>query len=283
MNSSVIERLGSQIDDAFFIIGALIFLIEIAEAWFKGSLKGRKIIEMVASASTQIPYLLVEIFIMTGAYGLYYIISDAVISWSLPFAWWSAALAVLAADFTYYWEHRIAHQVRILWTQHAVHHSSRDFNIITGIRFGPLEGVWSLVAHIPMVLIGFPPELVFFGILSVLAYQTWIHTETIGKLGPLEHVLNTPSHHRVHHGSDQKYLDKNYGGILIIWDRLFGSYQVEEETPRYGLVRDFNSSNPIHVWFSEFPQLWKDLRSASSFREIFNRLFARPGWEPDKH
>ena len=280
MSPDLLERLGNQIDDAFFIIGAVIFLIEIAEAWFKGSLKGRSLLEMVASASTQIPYLAVEIFLMTGAYGLYYIVADLMVSWSIPITWWTAASAVLIADFTYYWEHRIAHEVRILWTQHAVHHSSREFNIITGIRFGPLESLWSFVMHIPMILLGFPPELVFFGVLSVLAYQTWIHTETIGKLGVLEKVLNTPSHHRVHHGCDDKYLDKNYGGILIIWDRMFGTCQIEEETPRYGLKRDFNSPNPLHVWFSEIPQLWRDLRAARSMKETVMRLFGKPGWEP---
>ena len=280
MNAEVLERLGTQIDDAFFIIGAIILLIELAEAWFKGSFKGRSIVEMLASASTQIPYLAVEILIMTGAYGLYYVVADAFVSWSFPITWWTAVFALIVADFVYYWEHRIAHEVRLLWTQHAVHHSSREFNIATGIRFGPLESFWALIIHIPMILIGFPPELVFFGSLSVLAYQTWIHTETIGKLGPLEKVLNTPSHHRVHHGSDDKYLDKNYGGILIIWDRMFGTFQVEEETPRYGLKRDFDSRNPIHVWFSELPQLARDLRAAKSAREVFMRLFGKPGWEP---
>lgn len=280
MNAVTLEALGTRIEDAFFLIGAAILLIELGEAWFKGSLKGRNIVEMLVSASTQVPYLAVEIFIMTGAYGLYYLIANAFVPWSLPFTWWTVVLAILLADFTYYWEHRIAHEVRILWTQHAVHHSSRDLNIITGIRFGPLESLWSLLAHIPMILIGFPPELVFVGIITVLAYQTWIHTETIGKLGPLEKVLNTPSHHRVHHGSDEKYLDKNYGGITIVWDRLFGTYQVEEETPRYGLKGDFNSQNPVRVWFSELPQLWRDLKAARSFKEVMMRLFAPPDWEP---
>ena len=191
-------------------------------------------------------------------------------------------LAVIVADLTYYWEHRIAHEVRILWTQHAVHHSSRDFNIITGIRFGPLESVWSLIAHIPMALVGFPPELVFFGILTVLAYQTWIHTERIGRLGALELVLNTPSHHRVHHGSDRKYLDRNYAGILIIWDRMFGTFQEEEETPRYGLTRDFDTRNPLRVWFSEIPELTRDLGRSRSVREVFGYLFCRPGWAPNR-
>ncbi len=280
MTPELIESLTEQVDIVFFLIGIAIFAIELLEAFFKGNLKGRKIGEMLASASTQIPYLLLQATLMTGAYSIFYIISYAVIPWQIPITWWSMILVVVIADLTYYWEHRIAHQVRLLWTQHAVHHSSRDYNIITGIRFGPLEGVWSLIAHIPMALMGFPPELVFFGIISVLAYQTWIHTETIGKLGPLEAVLNTPSHHRVHHGSDEKYLDKNYGGILIIWDRMFGTYQVEEETPRYGLKRDFDSRNPIKVWFSELPQLARDLASAKSLSEIWGFLFKHPGWTP---
>ena len=183
MTPDLLDRLTTQIDDAFFIIGGAILLIEIAEALFKGDLKGRKIGEALVSASTQIPYLAAETLVMTGAYGLFFVLSEVLIPWTIPFTWWTLALAVLVADITYYWEHRIAHEVRLLWTQHAVHHSSRDMNIITGIRFGPLEGVWSLIAHIPMVLMGFPPEMIFAGIIIVLAYQTWIHTELIGKLG----------------------------------------------------------------------------------------------------
>ena len=280
MNLQAIENLGTQIDEAFFLIGAAILLIEIAESWFKGTLKGRKIGEMLVSGSTQIPYLLFQAFVLTGAYGLYYLLAQSVVPWSLPVNGWTVLLAVLVADFVYYWEHRIAHEVRILWTQHAVHHSSRDFNIATAARFGPFEGIWPIIIHVPMVFAGFAPELIIFGAVVVLAYQTWLHTELIGKLGPLEKVLNTPSHHRVHHGADEKYLDKNYGGILIIWDRLFGSFQVEEETPRYGLKRDFDSRNPLQVWFSELPELWRDLRNASSAGEFMMRLFARPGWKP---
>ncbi|MEM8837636.1 MAG: sterol desaturase family protein, partial [Pseudomonadota bacterium] len=271
MTESFFEDLGNQVETAFLVIGGAILLIELAEAWFKGTLKGRKIKEMMVSASTQIPSIAFETFIMTGAYIVYYIIAETFVTWALPITWWSILLVLLVADFVYYWEHRIAHEVRLLWTQHAVHHSSRDYNIVTAIRFGPFEGAWALIIHIPLIFMGFSPEMVFFGQIAVLAYQTWLHTETIGKLGPLEKVLNTPSHHRVHHGADDKYLDKNYAGILIIWDRMFGTFQVEEETPRYGLKRDFNSQNPIHVWFSELPGLWRDLKASRSLREIWMR------------
>ncbi|MEM9783268.1 MAG: sterol desaturase family protein [Pseudomonadota bacterium] len=276
-----LDALTTQVDDIFFLIGAAILAIEIAEMLFKGELKGKTIGEMLVSASTQIPYVVVEALILTGAYSLYWIIAYA-LPWSIPVTWWSLALVVLLADITYYWEHRIAHEVRLLWTQHAVHHSSRDMNIVTGVRFGPLEGVWSLIAHVPLALMGFAPEAIIFATIFVLAYQTWLHTELIGKLGPLEWILNTPSHHRVHHGCDDKYLDTNYGGILIVWDRLWGTFQVEEETPNYGLKRDFDSRNPIKVWFSELPELITDLGKAKGIGEALGYLFRRPGWTPKR-
>ncbi|MGI9436278.1 MAG: sterol desaturase family protein [Geminicoccaceae bacterium] len=281
MTGSALERVGTQIDEAFFLIGAAILAIELIEGWVKGKLRWRTFADMLASVSTQLPFILVEIVILTAAYGLYVLVAEAFITWSLPMTVWTAALAVLVADFIYYWEHRLAHEIRFLWLHHAVHHSSRYLNIVTGLRFGPFEGVWSVLAHFPMVLMGFPPELIIFGSLVVLAYQTWLHTELIGKLGPLERVLNTPSHHRVHHGSDDKYLDRNYGGILIIWDRLFGSFQTEEETPTYGLKRDFDSVNPLAVWFSELPHYISDLRTSPTWHEAWMRTFGRPGWKPN--
>lgn len=274
-----LDTLATQVGEFFLIIGAAILLIEIAELFFKGELKAKTIGEMLVSGSTQLPYIAVETLILTGAYSLYWIIAFA-LPWSIPVTWWSLVLVVVLADLTYYWEHRIAHQVRLLWTQHAVHHSSRDMNIVTGVRFGPFEGVWSLVAHLPLAFMGFAPEAIIFSVLFVLAYQTWLHTGLIGKLGPLEWVLNTPSHHRVHHGCDAKYLDRNYGGVLIVWDRLWNTFQVEEETPRYGLARDFNSRNPVKVWFSELPALISDLGSSKSLKEVFGYLLRAPGWKP---
>ncbi len=282
MTNEAVLALADQIDVVFFAIGGAILLIELAEALFKGEHRGKTLWEMAVSASTQIPYLLMEVFVMTSFYAIFYVLADLVVPWSIPVAWWSVALILVLADLTYYWEHRIAHEVRLLWTQHAVHHSSRDYNIVTGVRFGPLEGVWSMVAHVPLVFLGFPPEMIFFGVIVVLAYQTWLHTELIGKLGAVEWVLNTPSHHRVHHGCDEKYLDRNYGGITILWDRLFGTFQEEEETPRYGLKRDFDSQNPMVVWFSEIPGLVRDMAGAKSWGEAWKYMVNPPGWTPDR-
>lgn len=281
MTYEAITEVVGNIDLIFLLIGAAILLIEIVEMLVKGTFKRRTLFEMGASLSTQIPSILVETVLLTTGYALYYIIAEATVSWSIPLTWWGLGAAVLVADFIYYWEHRIAHEVRLLWTQHAVHHSSRDMNIVTAVRFGPLEGVWAVIVHIPMLFMGFSPEAIIGAQIVVLAYQTWLHTELIGKLGPLELVLNTPSHHRVHHGCDDIYLDKNYAGILIIWDRMFGTFQEEIETPRYGLKREFDSQNPFTVWFSELPELYQNLRGAKSGYEIRMYLFVPPGWTPN--
>lgn len=280
MTPETISQYGTYFDDALFLIGGAILAIELLKGFFSGSMKGRELLDMVASASTQIPSLLVEIFLMSFLYIGMVIVSETFVTWQMPITLWTVALALIACDFAYYWEHRIAHEVRLLWTQHAVHHSSREMNIVVGIRFGPFEGFASALLHFPLVFMGFPPALIFFGILVVLAYQTWIHTELIGKLGPLDAVLNTPANHRVHHGCDDKYIDKNYGGILIIWDRIFGTYQAEEETPTYGLKRDYKSVNPLSVWISELPGLFSDLKSSKSFGESWMYLFGKPGWKP---
>ena len=280
MTPETLSEYATYFDDGFFLIGAAILLIELLKAFFSGDMKGRKLLDMVASASTQIPYLLVEIFLMSFIYLGMVVVAETFVTWQMPITLWTVLLAVLVCDFTYYWEHRFAHQIRLLWTQHAVHHSSREMNIVVGVRFGPLESFTSAALHFPLVFLGFPPELIFFGIIVVLAYQTWIHTELIGKLGPLDGILNTPANHRVHHGCDDKYIDKNYGGILIIWDRLFGTYQAEEETPKYGLKRDYDSVNPLSVWISEWPGLFADLKRSKSLGETWMYLFGPPGWTP---
>ena len=280
MESTFLQQIGDGIDNSFFFIGLAILAIEIVGGLINNTLRWRGAADMLVNISTQIPFLLVEIFILSFAYALYTYVETEYIAWTFTLNWASLIAAVLIADFLYYWEHRLAHEVRCLWIHHAVHHSSRYMNITTGVRFGPFEGVWSMLVMFPMLLAGFPAELIIFGNLVVLAYQTWLHTELIGKLGPLEQVLNTPSHHRVHHGCDDEYLDKNYGGILIIWDRLFGTFQEERQRPKYGLNREFDSVNPVMVWFSELPRFFRDVFNARSFRELMHRLFDRPEWQP---
>ena len=185
-------------------------------------------------------------------------------------SWTTVLLCIVAADQAYYWEHRFTHRVGIAWATHTVHHSSPFFNISVAYRFGPMDGVWPIFFNVPLVIVGFDPLLVFFSELFVLLYQTFLHTEIIRKLPrPIEYLFNTPSHHRVHHGTNDDYIDKNYGGIFIIWDRLFGTFAEEKEQVVYGITRPIDSVNPLVVFFHGFTRLWRELRDS---RGAVNRL-----------
>jgi sterol desaturase/sphingolipid hydroxylase (fatty acid hydroxylase superfamily) len=202
---------------------------------------------------------------------------------TIGFEWWVWVLAFFADDLSYYWFHRISHQVRWFWASHVVHHSSQRYNLSTALRqtwTGELTGTFLFWLWMP--LLGFHPVIVIFMQQVSLIYQFWIHTEAIHRLpAPVEFIFNTPSHHRVHHGSDLKYLDKNHGGVLIIWDRLFGTFQPEEERPRYGLTRNINTFNPVIIAFKEWGDLFKKVAAARSARHAWYYLFGPPGWSHD--
>lgn len=186
----------------------------------------------------------------------------------------------LADDLSYYWFHRVSHESRLFWASHVVHHSSRHYNLSTALR-----QTWVPVTYLPfwlwMPLVGFPVWMVLLAQSWSLIYQFWIHTERVRLLPkPFELVLNTPSHHRVHHGSNSQYLDKNYGGILIVWDRLFGTWTVEGERVRYGLTKNLDTFNPVRVAFHEYGAMWRDMRRARGARNKLGVLFHGPGWSP---
>ncbi len=167
---------------------------------------------------------------------------------------------MILQDFFYYWFHRASHRIRWMWAAHVVHHSSENMNFSTAFRQSlmyPLAGMW--LFWIPLVIIGFDPKWVVFVVLLNLGLQFFVHTQWIRSLGPLEWVLNTPSHHRVHHGVNAQYIDKNYAGILIIWDRMFGTFEPEVEEVRYGISKPVNSFNPITVTFAEWKDMFRDL------------------------
>lgn len=197
--------------------------------------------------------------------------------------WWYWLLLFFSDDFSYYWFHRCSHKVRYFWASHVVHHSSVFYNLGTALRqtwTGNLSG--SFVFYLWMPLVGFHPVDVMLMQAISLLYQYWIHTEAIGRFPrPIEWIFNTPSHHRVHHGSDIKYLDKNHGGILIIWDRLFGTFQQEEERPTYGLVHNLQTYNPFVIAFHEWRDILRDLRWAPDFRSALAYVFGPPGWSHD--
>jgi sterol desaturase/sphingolipid hydroxylase (fatty acid hydroxylase superfamily) len=201
--------------------------------------------------------------------------------WQLPVdAWWTWALAVLGVDFLFYWSHRVAHRVRLVWATHQAHHSSEYFNFATALR-QKWNNSAELVFWLPLPLLGVPPALVFFGFSVNLVYQFFVHTERVGRLWwPVELVLNTPSHHRVHHGSDPEYLDRNYGGILIVWDRLFGSFQPELHRPTYGLTTPVGTTNLLRLQTHEYAAIARDVRRAPTLREKLGYVFGPPGWRP---
>ncbi|OOE43728.1 sterol desaturase [Salinivibrio kushneri] len=187
-------------------------------------------------------------------------------------------LLMVAQDFCYYWFHRASHRVRWMWAAHVVHHSSERMNFSTAFRQSlmyPLAGMW--LFWLPLVVIGFPPQWVVFVVLLNLGLQFFVHTQWIKTLGPVEWVFNTPSHHRVHHGVNPQYIDKNYAGILIIWDKLFGTFEPESEPVRYGIPKPVNSFNPLVVTFAEWQQMWRDVTQPDlSFRQRWQCLFAPP-------
>ena len=180
---------------------------------------------------------------------------------TIPFTWWAWILILFADDFCYYWFHRIGHESRFFWASHIIHHSSQKYNLSTALRQTWTGGFFSFVFYLALPLFGFHPLMIFTQMAVSLIYQYWIHTELIDKMPRwFEAVFNTPSHHRVHHGSNPLYLDRNYAGILIIWDRIFGTFQPElkEEKVVYGLHSNINTYNPIKIAFKEWIDVFKD-------------------------
>ncbi|MBD8505172.1 sterol desaturase family protein [Hoyosella sp. G463] len=203
--------------------------------------------------------------------------------WHLPTdTWWYWVLLFVVVDIAWYCNHRFSHRVRIGWAAHQAHHSSEYFNLGTALRqkWNP----WSeAIFWAPLPLLGFSPWTIYVAFGLNLVYQFFVHTETIGKLPrPFELVLNTPSHHRVHHGSDPEYLDKNYGGVLIVWDRLLGTFQEELHRPRYGLTTPVGTYNVLKLQYHEYGNIFRDVRSARSWRDKLGFIFAPPGWKPQQ-
>ncbi len=183
-----------------------------------------------------------------------------------------------AEDLAYYCFHRTCHGMRFFWATHVVHHSSQRYTLATALRQSWTSPLFGAVFWMPLPLLGYRPELIALMSGISLLYQYWLHTELIGKLGPFEWIMNTPSHHRVHHGSDEKYLDRNHAGIFILWDRLFGTFQAEEETPTYGLTKNVKTFNPVKIQLLEFQDMLRDVLHAKSWRERLLAVIASPAF-----
>ena len=198
--------------------------------------------------------------------------------------WWAWLLLFFLDDLSYYWFHRANHEVRILWAGHVNHHSSQYLNFGTALRQGVGERLHKFLFWMWLPLLGFDPAMIITMISISLFYQFWIHTRAVGRLHPwIEFVFNTPSHHRVHHGSNVRYLDCNHGGMLIIWDRLFGTFspEVPEEKVVYGLTSNIDSDNPLWVCVHEYVAIGHDLKRSENWRDRLRYLFLAPGWSHD--
>ena len=199
----------------------------------------------------------------------------------IPNTWWMWGLLLLADDVTFYWYHRLAHQIRFFWAAHVQHHSSEHMNFSVALRQSWGEPFIKFLFYIWLPFIGFNPVYILIMQAISLVYQFFPHTKLVGKLGPIEWIFNTPSHHRVHHATQVQYLDKNHAGILIIWDRMFGTFQKEIEVPIYGITENINSFSPLKIASHEYISLWQDIRRAKKLSDKIKYLINPPGWSHD--
>lgn len=230
---------------------------------------------------------IVSVGFSTVSHGLLVLAMAAInqwVPWSVPNTVWGWVAAFIVTDVLFYWHHRVHHEMRLCWASHVVHHSSQNYNYAVALRQGWTETITSAPFYLPLAFLGFSPEmyLVCYGL--NLVYQFFPHTQTVRRLGVLEWVMNTPSHHRVHHGSNLRYLDANYAGVFIVWDRLFGTFveECDDEPVVYGLISDIDTFNPIRINTESWVELARDAASAGRFGVALRYLFGPPGWHPDE-
>jgi alkylglycerol monooxygenase len=237
--------------------------------------------DAIVDLSCGIGQQILGFFIKAAIFAFYTLMYDrfALWQWSAKSPWcW--LVAFLAVDFAYYWWHRLSHEVNFLWAIHVVHHQSEDYNFAVGLRQAWFSGISNIPFQLPLVLLGISPIVLLTTFSLNVLYQFWIHTRAIGKLGWIETIVNTPSHHRVHHGRNDKYLDKNYSGVFICWDKWFGSFQEEEEEPLYGTVKVYGSWNPLWANFHYWVELLQLSRQANNWSDRLKVWIKYPGWLP---
>ena len=241
-----------------------------------------KLPDSIANLSCGITSQLSGLFLKILAVGVYIFLYENFALFTLERNWIYWVALILLVDLAYYWAHRMSHEVNLFWGGHVVHHQSEEYNLSVALRQSSLQVVWTFAFGLPIAFLGFKPvDFVLISAYNTL-YQFWIHTETIGKLPRwIEFIFNTPSHHRVHHGRDPKYIDKNHAGSLIIWDRMFGTFQEEEEKPTYGITKPINSWNAIWANMSHYADMADDLRRIPKWNDRVKYIFMKPGWLPD--
>lgn len=219
--------------------------------------------------------------LVVAAYTAVFNVSEDWRSWTIGNSPWVWIVAFVCSDFAYYWAHRLSHQVNLLWVGHSVHHQSEDYNLGVALRQSVLQKILLMWVYWPLAVLGFPPAIFLTCMALNLLYQFWIHTELINRMGPLEWVLNTPSHHRVHHGRNPEYIDRNHAGVFIVWDRMFGTFQKERVKPTYGVTRPTDSFNPVYAQWKPVADLWQDLQTIPGLWDKLRFLLSPPGWYPE--
>lgn len=284
---------------AFIVMVALIG-IEIFVSYMKGK-QFYRLNVLIADVSTGVIFALVGVVILLGALYVYDIIEknyslsalgyhffpltspfqfspNFVVNWHALGAW---TFSVVLADFIYYWFHRHCHEINLFWATHVTHHSTQEMNLSVAFRGNGLQRIFEYMYFLVMALLGIPWAMFLLSHRILKVYQFVVHTRFIGKLGFLEEFMVTPSNHRVHHGTQRKYLDRNHGGIFIIWDRMFGSFEWETDEPIYGLTKPVNSFNPITVNLHVFKDMFFQIFKCKSIGDVFKTIFGPPGWKPN--
>lgn len=262
-----------------------IFVLTMVGEWWLGrrelaEMRGYTGKDTAASLSMGIGFLAISIVLQAVSYGGYYWLYQFRLFDIQP-VWWSWLLLLVAEDFFYYWFHRTHHEVRFLWAAHINHHSSTHYNLSTALRQSWTTPITGWIFWAPLPLLGFPVEMLIIQKSISLLYQYWLHTELIGRLGWFEWLFNTPSHHRVHHGRNPQYLDRNHAGIFITWDRIFGTFEPEADPVDYGLTKNIHTYNPVRIAFHEWVSMLRDSSHAEGWRGRLGYLLMPPGWRED--
>ncbi len=265
------------------VLSIPIFFILIGVEIVVERLMNRKLYRLpdsIANLSCGTTSQLSGIFLKVLAVGIYELLyaNFALTHWDKNWIYWVSLF--LLVDFAYYWGHRLSHEINLFWGGHVVHHQSEEYNLSVALRQSSFQTVWTFSFYLPLAIAGF--DTADFILISAfnLLYQFWIHTEVINRMGWFEYVFNTPSHHRVHHGRDPKYIDKNHAGTLIIWDRMFGTFKEEEERPTYGITKPIDSWNGIWANFSHYAVMAQEIKTIPSVSDKIRYLFNKPGWLP---
>lgn len=270
-----------------FLVAVPVFISTIALEWWVARRRARAELYEIADTMTNLHLgsgqLLISVLTKAPLLALYHLIYQQGHHWGIP-SWdtenlWLWILGFLVMDCAYYWFHRFSHEINFLWAAHAVHHQSEYYNLSVALRQSWVQQIFSGIFYLPLAVLGIPTEMFFLLNAMNTLSQYWIHTQLIGHLGVLEHFLNTPSHHRVHHGTDDPYVDKNYAGALIIWDRMFGTFIAEDQSPRYGVIKPLRSWNPVWANLDIWRFMWARMKGGElSLIQSLSLPFRAPAW-----